>query len=278
MTARQPDPDFADYGPWALVLGASEGVGSAFAEAIAQRGINVVLVARRQPVLAQVADDIEQRFAVDSRVLTMDLSLPNAMQQLTDAVDDLDIGLVVNCAGGDPVHDEFLNRDIASDEAMLFRNCTLLMRVCHYFGNQMVARGRGGLIILSSGAAVAGAPGLATYAGSKAFDLLFAESLWSELQPKGVDVLCLMLADTDTPTLRRIMVKRGKIASTEQAPKGATPAAQVAEEGLRYLRRGPTRVVSLKLRIGARVLGALSRNSATAIMTAAAKKIMGQAP
>lgn len=268
--------NFSDrYGPWALMLGASEGVGSAFVETLAAHGLNVALVSRRQAPLDEVASKVRADYGVETRVIAMDLSLSDAMQTLCAKVDDLDVGFVVNCAGGDTGNEHFLDRDLAADEAMLFRNCTLLMRVCHHFGGQMVARGRGGIVNLSSGAAVAGTPGLATYAGTKAFDLLFTEALWGELKPKGVDVICLMLADTDTPTLRRQMMMRGKIASLDQAPKGATPSHVVAEEALQYLGNGPTRVISRKLRIGSRIMGLLGRNRAVSIMTIAANKIMG---
>lgn len=263
------------YGPWALVLGASEGVGSAFVEILAAQGLNVVLVSRRQPVLDDVALKVREHHGVETRVIAMDLSRPDAMQTLTANLVDLEIGFLVNCAGGDTDYGDFLDRDIAGEEAMLFRNCTLLMRVCHHFGGQMAKRGRGAIVNMSSGAALAGSPGLATYAGTKAFDLLFSESLWAELKPKGVDVICVMLADTDTPTLRRQMLQRGKIASLDEAPQGATPAHVVAEEALTYLGEGPTRIISRKLRIGSRIMGALGRNSAVAMMTAAAKKIMG---
>ncbi|MFT5604709.1 MAG: short-subunit dehydrogenase [Paracoccaceae bacterium] len=263
------------YGSWALVLGASEGVGSAFAETLAAQGLNVVLVSRRQGPLDEVASKVRAAHSVEARVIAMDLSLHDAMQTLCAKVDDLEIGFLVNCAGGDTGNEHFLDRDLASEEAMLFRNCTLLMRVCHHFGGKMVARGRGGIVNLSSGAAVAGTAGLATYAGTKAFDLLFSEALWGELKPQGVDVICLMLADTDTPTLRRQMMMRGKISSLNDAPKGATPAHVVAEEALRYLGKGPTRVISRKLRIGSRIMGVLGRNRAVAIMTIAANKIMG---
>ncbi len=263
------------YGPWALVLGASEGVGSAFVEALAEKQINIVLVSRRLNKLDGVATTVRQRFGVATRTIAQDLFHADAMQSLIDGVRDLEIGFVVNCAGGDSEYGPFLERDLDAEEALLLRNCTLLMRVCHHFGREMAARGRGGMVTMSSGAAVAGAPGLATYAGTKAFDLLFSEALWAELKPKGVDLICVMLADTDTPTLRRQMLMRGRLNSLEDAPRGATPPAVVAKEALRFLGKQPTRVISMKLRIGSRLLGLLGRNRAVSVMTAAAKKIMG---
>ncbi|MBB3048202.1 short-subunit dehydrogenase [Litorivivens lipolytica] len=270
-----PDNFVQTYGPWALVLGASEGVGSAFVEALAARQLNVALVSRRQSVLDEVAQGIQTRFGVQTRTIAMDLFDHNAMEVLLGKIGDLEIGFLVNCAGGDAAYGPFLERELNNDEALLFRNCTLLMRVCHHFGRQMAERGRGGIVTMSSGAAVAGAPGLATYAGSKAFDLLFSEALWGELKPKGVDLICVMLADTDTPTLRAQMVMRGKLKSLDESPKGATPPEQVAEEALRYIGKQPTRIISRKLRVGSRLLGLMGRNRAVSVMTAAAKKIMG---
>lgn len=271
----RPSDFIQTYGPWALVLGASEGVGSAFVEALAEKGLNIVLVSRRQATLDEVANAVQENFAIQTRTLAMDLSLPDAMETLISEVKDLEIGFVVNCAGGDSEYGHFLERDLAGDEALLFRNCTLLMRVCHHFGEQMAERGWGGIVTMSSGAAVAGVAGLATYAGTKAFDLLFSEALWGELKPKGVDVICVMLADTDTPTLRRQMMLRGKLNSLEETPRGATPPEVVAAEALRYLGKQPTRVISAKLRIGSRLMGLIGRNQAVSVMSAATKKIMG---
>jgi uncharacterized protein len=267
----------AKYGPWGLVLGASDGVGRAFAEAMAAKGLNVVLVARRQAQLDALASSLQSRFSVDALAIVLNLSEPDAMEKLQQRVEGLDVGFVVNCAGADTGAVHFLDRDQHSDEAMLFRNCTMLMRVCRYFGEKMVARGRGGIVTMGSGAALAGTPGLATYAGTKAFDLLYSEALWGELKPKGVDVLCLMLPDTDTPALRRGMLRHGKISSLDEAPKGATSPEQVAREGIAYIGKGPTRVISRRLRIANRIMGLLGRNAAVGVMTAVTRKMMGEA-
>lgn len=265
------------YGPWALVLGASDGVGRAFAEAMAAKGLSVVLVARRQAQLDALASNLRSRFNVDALAIVLNLSESDAMEKLQRRVEGLDVGFVVNCAGADTGAVHFLDRDQYNDEAMLFRNCTMLMRVCRYFGEKMVARGRGGIITMGSGAALAGTPGLATYAGTKAFDLLYSEALWGELKPKGVDVLCLMLPDTDTPALRRGMLRHGKISSLDEAPKGATSPEQVAREGIAYIGKGPTRVISRRLRIANRIMGLLGRNAAVGVMTAVTRKMMGEA-
>src|SRR5262245_48891472 len=155
------------YGPWALVAGASDGVGSAFATALAERGVNVVLLARRQTVLDEVAADITARTGVRTRTLAVDLATPGAAATITRATADLEIGFLVYCAGADPDYRYFLDNPIENAEAMVQRNCTMPMRLCHHYTRGMVERGRGGVILLGSGAGFAGAPNMVAYGASK---------------------------------------------------------------------------------------------------------------
>jgi uncharacterized protein len=124
--------DNAKYGPWALIAGASDGVGAAFAEAIANNGINVVLLARREEVLNKVADGIRGRTGAEARVLVTDLSAPDATQSIVTATADLDIGLVVYCAGADADFAPFLENSIDAAERMLQRNCLIPMQLTHH--------------------------------------------------------------------------------------------------------------------------------------------------
>ena len=125
------------------------------------------------------------------------------------ATDDLDIGFLVYCAGADPNFEPFLANPIATAEAMVHRNCTVPMQLCHHFAPAMVERGSGGIVLFGSGAGLAGGPNMVAYGATKAFDMVFAEALWSELHDKGVDVLGLILGKTDTPALRRLEHSRG---------------------------------------------------------------------
>ena len=129
--------DFATkYGPWALVVGASDGVGSLFAERLAHEGVNVVLVARRQPVLDEVAAGIRERTDAETRTLAVDLTDADASQNIIDATADLEVGMLVYCAGGDPNYQPFLVNPISAAEALLQRNCLVLMRLCHHFAGR----------------------------------------------------------------------------------------------------------------------------------------------
>src|ERR1700739_803321 len=120
----------AKYGPWALVAGASDGVGAAFAQALAERGVNVVLLARRQAMLDEVAAGIATRTGVDTRALAVDLAERKAASVIAEATNDLDIGFLVYCAGADPNFEPFLANPIATAEAMEHRNCTVPMPLC----------------------------------------------------------------------------------------------------------------------------------------------------
>src|SRR5271169_2446144 len=144
---------FADkYGPWALVAGASDGVGAAFAEGLGERGINVVLLARRQAVLDEVAAGIADRTGVQTRTLAIALASDDAAIQVATATADLEVGFLVYCAGADPNFEPFLANSIETAEAMVQRNCIVPMQLCHHFAPPMVERGSGGIVLFGSGA------------------------------------------------------------------------------------------------------------------------------
>ncbi|MDY6998753.1 MAG: SDR family NAD(P)-dependent oxidoreductase, partial [Actinomycetota bacterium] len=227
------------YGPWALVAGASDGVGAAFAEALAERGVHVVLLARRAAVLADVAAGIEARTGVQSRVLPVDLAAANATEVVLAGTADLEIGFLVYCAGADADFTSFLSQPIGAAEAMLHRNCAVPMQLCHHFAPAMVRRGGGGIVILGSGAGFAGGPNMVAYGATKAFDMVFAEALWTELHDSGVDVLGLILGKTDTPALRRLEHARGRLESLEHRPADAAPVDEVIAEAFANLTNGP---------------------------------------
>ena len=257
-----------------MVAGASEGVGAELAEALAMRGLNVVLVARRLEVLDQLAAGIATRTGVETRVVAVDLTGVDAADRVGAAVADLEIGFLAYCAGADAAYQPFLAQEVKFAVDMVQRNCVVLMQLCHLLARPMVERGRGGIVIFGSGAGLVGASNMAAYAGSKAFDLVFAEALWSELKPRGVDVLGLVLGQTDTPALRRLRDERG-IGTPGRAIKGATPAATVAAQALRHIAHGPSRMVGSQMRVGERVLSLLPRNAAVRLANKAGARVMG---
>lgn len=265
----------AKYGPWALVAGASDGVGAAFAEGLAERGVNVVLVARRQALLDEVAAGIAARAGVETRVLAVDLAGHDATSAIAAATGDLDIGFLVYCAGADPNFQPFLANPIETAEAMVHRNCTVPMQLCHHFAPAMVQRGSGGIVLFGSGAGLAGGPNMVAYGASKAFDMVFAEALWSELHDKGVDVLGLILGKTNTPALRRLEHSRGHLSSEDQAPPDAASVEQVISEAFENLSNGPTLMVGDMMRAAVQILSSVTRNEAVNFMIQAQAAVMG---
>jgi uncharacterized protein len=260
---------FADrYGPWALVAGASDGIGAAYARAMAERGINVVLIARRQQKLDDVADRIRVHTGVRTRVLAIDLAMNNAMAMIEDVTADLEIGMLMYCAGADPAYKPFLASSIDFAVSLAQRNCVVPMQLCHHFAPAMVVRGKGGIVLVGSAAGLVGGPNMAAYGATKAFGMVLAEGLWAELHDKGVDVLGLVLGATDTPALRRLLAARGILASpgdTSPIPGALTPEETVAE-AIASLRSGPTCFVGERTRQSAAHLASLTRNDAVNLL------------
>ncbi|WP_328362707.1 SDR family NAD(P)-dependent oxidoreductase [Mycobacterium sp. NBC_00419] len=268
--------DFAEqYGPWALVAGASDGVGAAFADELAARGVNVVLLARRQAVLDDVAAGIRERHGVETRTLAIDLAEPGAAAAVAATTTYLAVGFLVYCAGADPAFSPFLSNSLAAAEAMVQRNCVVPMQLCHHFAPAMVERGSGGIVILGSGAGFLGGPNMVAYGATKAFDMVFAEALWSELHPKGVDVIGLILGKTDTPALRKLEHERGRLASLDEPPPDTDRVEGVIAAAFDNLANGPTVLVGEQLRGVGQLLAAMDRNDAVGLMAQAIESAMG---
>jgi len=259
---------FADrYGPWAVVAGASDGTGAEFARQLAGRGVDVVLVARRRELLEQLAAEL----AVSSRVVVLDLAVEGAAAELAEATADLEVGLLVFNAGADDHAEPFLDQTLEQLGALVRRNCTTVMEACHRFGGPMVERGRGGMVLLSSGAAWAGSSLVATYGATKAFDLVLAEGLWAEWHDHGVDVLGLVLGATDTPALRRLLATHGGDLGPLADP------SEVVAEALDHLGDGPTWSHGMPDPTGAFPLGSLPRRQAVELLSQGAAAMHGDA-
>lgn len=264
------------YGPWALVAGASDGVGAAYARAMAERGLDVVLLARRQALLDEVAAGIQAETGVQTRAVAIDLSSRDAMSRIVEATDGLEIGMLMYCAGADPNYEPFLAKPVDVALSLVQRNCIVPLQLCHHLAGPMKARGHGGIVVLSSATALFGTRNAVAYGATKAFDLVMTESLWVELRETGVDVLALVLGLTDTPSLRRVLAGRGTLPS-EDAPSpipGASTPDEVVADAIANLRNGPTWFVGEMLRHGAAYLGSLPRNEAVNAMLEAGSGIM----
>jgi short-subunit dehydrogenase len=190
--------DFVErFGPWALVTGASSGIGDVFAHKLAAMGMNLVLVARREDRLLRLAEDLQGRHAISTRVVPADLSQADFLTQIKHATADLQVGLLVNNAGI-ATTGRFLDNDLASELALLHINSRAPLILAHHFGRSMREKGRGGMIFVASTVAFAGVSSWSNYAGSKAHALVFAEGLAKELRKDGIAVLALCPGVTRT--------------------------------------------------------------------------------
>lgn len=204
---EQPDYDragfVAKYGPWAVIAGASEGTGACYAEQLAAMGFNLVLVSRRLEALEALGTRLADAHGIRFRALTADLRQPEAAGQMVAATADLDVGLYVSNAGADGAGNSFLDSPVERSLDLLSMNAATVVRAVHAFGNRFKTRGKGGFVIMSSGAGLGGQPWLVMYSATKAFELNFAESLWAELDGQDIDIIGVAAPMMDTPTLRR---------------------------------------------------------------------------
>ena len=222
------------YGPWAIIAGASEGTGREFARQVAAEGVNCILIARREAPLQELATELRAQSGIECITASIDLATPDAFAHIAETAGDREIGLYISNAGGDPNGSFFLDKNIEAWVDLVNRNVLTSLRCCHHFGQAMRTRGCGGIILVGSGACYGSGPNLATYSGVKAFDLCFAEGLWAELEPHGVDVLNLVMTTTDTPALRTLLAEKGLA-----APPNLASPKDVAKAGLSRLPFGP---------------------------------------
>ena len=217
MTARTRRHDErlrTRYGPWALVTGASSGIGRQMALELARAGVHVVLVGRRQAALDALALQLQEAHGTQSKVVRVDLSDELGVQKVLDRVADLDLGLVV-AAAGFGTSGPFTGGTRDDELAMLDVNCRAVLLLCLGVTPQLVSRGRGGLILLSSIVAFQGTPGSAHYAATKAYVQTLAEGLHSELRGSGVDVLSSAPGPVDTAFADRADLRPGRAADPQ---------------------------------------------------------------
>ncbi len=265
MNQRTASRSFVSkYGPWAVVAGASEGLGAAFATALAARGLNLLLLARRAAHLEGVAERLRAEAKVQVRTEVCDMAradLPAALEAMTA---DLDVGLAVYNAAYAPVG-ELLSRSLDDLLRVVDVNVRGPLIFARTLAPQMAARGSGGIVLMSSLAGYQGAPRIATYAGSKAFNIVLGESLWHELRPYGVDVVVCSAGAIRTPGYDK--------AATKDAP-GTLDADVVAQAALDALGRGPVIVPGAINRIARFVLGrVLPRRTAIDIFARSTKEL-----
>ena len=205
-------PFAAKYGPWAVIAGASEGTGSCYAEELAAMGLNLVLVSRRQDALCALGDRLKAEYGIEYRAVSQDLTAIDAGASLLAATADFDIGLYISNAGADGAGNSFLDTETERSHRLVRMNIGTLIETTHGFGNRFRARGAG----------LGGQPMLAMYAGTKAFEICFAESLWGELGDANIDVIAIAAPLMNTPTLQRATEGMGFDLSISYDPADVT--------------------------------------------------------
>ena len=213
----------ARYGPWAVVTGASSGIGLAIASRLAEFGFGLVLVARREPQLQQLAQGLTNRLGTFSRVLAADLSAPSSLDGIASATSDIDVGLLVAAAGYGS-SGAFIDSDIAEEVRMIQVNCGAVAQMTHAFARRFVERKRGGIILMSSIVAFQGVPRAANYAATKAYIQSLAEGLHAELKPHGVDVLASAPGPVRSGFESRAGMTMGRAQSPEEVARGTLNA------------------------------------------------------
>jgi short-subunit dehydrogenase len=223
--------DCGRFGPWALVTGASSGIGAEFARLLAEQGFKVALAARRGSLLTALAEELAARFEADTRTVVVDLSLADGPARLDEATADLDVGLVVSNAGaGAP--GRFLEEDHGPQLERLRLNALSHLSMAHAFGRRFARRGGGGLILGGAMGAAHGIPFMAADAGAKALVQSLGESLHLELKGQNIQVMTLVVPPTDTAIIRKFGMDPAKM------PMKPMPPEQCAGEALRDFARG----------------------------------------
>src|SRR5580700_6156244 len=239
--------DKKQFGPWALVTGASSGIGKEFAQQIAASGINVVLVARRDALLAELGHAITEEFDVQYRALSMDLSQEGFIAGLADATHDIDIGLVVSNAGTGN-SGEFLKLDRQLLQKTLRLNTMAHLDITHHFGAKLAERRRGGIILVGAMGAENGVPYMANDGGAKAYVHSLGEALQYEFKPLGVYVTVLAAGFTNTAVLEKFGL------DPKTMPMKPMSVEQCVSEGLSGLLKNRSRIVPGRLN---RIMNAL---------------------
>jgi hypothetical protein len=255
----------ARYGQWAIIAGASEGLGAAFAKALAKRGQSLILLARRATVLEELAAGLAKAHGVEVRPMACDLADAGFADRIALATKGLEIGTAVYNAAYSYMG-PLVERPL--DEALKVVDVNIRgpIRFAHALVPPMIERKRGALVLMSSLAGFQGTPNLAAYASSKAFTTVLGESLWAELEPKGVHVVASAAGAIRTPNY--LKSSKGK-----DAP-GTLDADDVAEATLKALGHGPLVVPGGVNKLARFVLGRmLSRGAAVGIMASSTKNL-----
>ncbi len=231
------------YGPWALVTGASLGIGEEFARQLAANGLNVVLVARRKQVLDNVAKELESKYDIKAKTVAVDLSQPGAIDIIDEATKEIEIGLLVNNAAM-VVAGALVKTEVTDQMQLIQVNIVAPLQLAHLFGQKMSHRGQGGIIFVASFGGYASLPYMANYMATKAYLISLGEALHYELKIKGVDVTVLCPGDTKTTPKGVVREVKG-LDVKELSEEKAMAVAPVVATALKALGQKPAVIPGL---------------------------------
>ena len=191
------------FGPWALVTGASAGIGEGFGKHLAANGLNLVLVARRKDLLEELGKSLARKYKIQILIIEADLGKEEAIQQIIDATNDLEIGLLVSNAGTGSVG-KFFERTEEELKERIQLNATSHLSLTHYFGKKMAERKRGGVLLTGAMGAVEGLPYMSNEAGTKGYIQALGKSLHSEFKEYGIHITVLVTTPTETSVFYKL--------------------------------------------------------------------------
>jgi len=249
--------DKKQFGPWALVTGASSGLGKEFARQLAADGLNLVLVARRQNLLEEISIQLEREYKIECRTIVADLSEPNAIDKIVAATDDIEIGLLISNAGTGNVG-KFFSFEEPHHKYILQLNAISHLSLTYHFGKLMAKRKRGGVLLTGAMGATDGVPYMANEAGTKGYIQSLGKSLHTEFKEFGLHVTVLVTTPTETPVFYKLGF------TMKNTPVKPISAKQCVSEALIALKKNKVTVLpGFKFR----VMNALTPASVSREMT-----------
>ncbi len=253
--------DKKKFGPWAVITGASSGIGKEFARQLAASGLNVILVARRLSLLEEIGHKLEEEFGIQYRVIEADLASEDFLGKIEKITSDLDVGLVI-CNAGAGSTGKFLESEQSYQMSVIRLNVMTNFILIHHFGQKLAKRGRGGVVLVAAMWASSGVPYLSNTAATKAYLISLGQALNTEFKKLGVNVTVLLPGPTDTPAVARLGI------NPKDTPMKLMSVEQCVSEGLKAL--NANRSIQIPGRMNrfmtAIIPGTVSRNMAAKMM------------
>lgn len=253
--------DSGAFGPWAMITGASTGIGKEFAKQLAFNGLNLVLVSRRKPLLEEIGKELSNEFGIKYLTIEADLSGETVIQEIKEATDDLEIGLLISNAGTGKVG-RFFSFDEAEHNYISRLNALSHLSLVYHFGKKMVARKHGGILLTGAMGATDGVPYMAIEAATKGYIQSLGKSLHAELKEFGIHVTVLVTSPTETPVFYKLGF------TLKNTPIQPISVVQCVNESLIAMSKNQIALIpGLKFRImNALTPGSLSRKMTGKIM------------